>query len=301
MVLFEIEDYLKNPKLLSVNVHSFEKTWHSYWKQYHTATICLLNDSSNGLLLNSVFMPFMQLLRHSYELFLKYKCREKVKANETFWSTHDVVCLENEVGIFNNMPLTHSDTQGDAFRYHINRNGERHFTDHSISLLDDCKNYFSFIEKNNSETVRLNNPFQGRHFESRYVVYPSECDALGLISTQYDYALHVLLKNIENGTVSIDDVLMPLLFMVRHSTELKLKQSLLNLGNVVDNPAVIYSEHSLKKLWDVLSSFYKGAIKKISDFNFQNDCEILYQNTERFVDKINEKDANSLIFNVSSI
>lgn len=294
MILFEIKKYLNNPKLLQVNVHSFEKTWHSYWKQYHTATICVLNASTEGL--NPVFMPFMQLLRHSYELFLKESCIAAGRTDGILWSTHSVADLEKESGIFNSMPLTLNDTVGDTFRYHINRDGEPHFTEYKLSLLDDCRNYFSFIEKNNSETIRSNNPFQGKHFESRYVVYPSECNALGLVSTQYDEALHILLENIKNKVVSIDDVCMPFLFLVRHSTELKLKQSLRNLGDAVKDSAIIYSTHSFEKLWDELSRHYKDAIEMISDLEFKNESEIRFQDAEQFVNKINEKDANSLIF-----
>lgn len=293
MILFEIKEYLENPQWLFVNVNSFERTWHTYWKQYHTATTCVLNASTKGL--NPVFMPFMQLLRHSYELFLKGKCIEKGKM-ETIRCTHNVANLEEKAGIFNNMPLTLNDTQGDTFRYHVSREGKPHFTKFSMSLLEDCKNYFSYIEKKYSDTIRSNNTFRGRHYENRYVVYPSECTAFGVVSTGYDNALHILLGNIENQTVSVDDVLMPLLFMVRHSTELKLKQSLLEMGNVVSNSDLIYSEHSLRELWMELHQQLHNAIADLSDREFKDKSEKLYKDTEHFLNILNEKDANSYTF-----
>ena len=294
MYLYKIEEYLSNKDVFIIEPINLRKDWNSYFNQYHNATLCLLNKSvKNSYGLNYIFMPVMQILRHSYELLVKSQCITKGVNDKAIFESHDLEYLSNLCGMSIVLPYTFKDTNGDLFKYTHTNSSRLHFTEHVISLLDDCLQYVNVTEELNSCICHDPTLFSELHFENRFVVYPHECTSLGAVSTQYDEALRILLDCIIEKYVTINDLFLPVLFLLRHSLELKLKVSLQNLGNVIEKDKIIRLRHNLTKLWNILSSKLSQAIDALQDSNFKTEGKVLLENVNKYIGVMAYLDANS--------
>lgn len=126
--------------------------------------------------------------------------------------------------------------------------------------------------------------------------HSNEVRTLGIITTHYDATIFELFSQIYSNKVSVNEIYLPLLFLIRHSVELKIKFALMNIGNELSDKSVITSCHSLTKLWNVFTSHIKPAIQNITDNNFKNESLERFSQAESLKELIAELDANSFCF-----
>lgn len=272
----------------------FESSWLTYKAQYMAALDLLFGIANEKKYqMNSLAMPFLFMFRHTIELLLKEECTQrKVDVPKVHELDRIANSLTGKAYMKAQTEVLNWDTQGDEFRYNVwgewQKNGYG-------DLLDvySASSYISSEEKMNNIIKKGDDMLHNElTFHLSDVIY------LGHVRTQYDLCVTKLLNSVVNDESKIDDIFLPIMFCVRHSVELALKSSLLELCEkqeaTMEN---IRHTHSLESLFNELDKYLKIAIDKIpkSDFLYKETTEkrILW-NTLRA--RIQQLDSKSLAF-----
>lgn len=288
---------LKNDKVqksLLLN-DDFCSSWLSYKEQYMTALDLLFGiTKKKKCQLNSMFMPFMFIFRHSVELMLKEECDKK---NIEIPKNHDLSSIIELLGEYDSLnkeklSVLNFNTQGDEFRYYDWENWKNNVDSELLDVYS-ASAYFSSMQ-NLDNVIGLGNKklHNDLTFHLRDILY------LGQVRTQYDLCALNLVNCVLDGNKTIDSVFLPIMFCLRHGMELALKSSLLQLVELGETSKEnIKKTHSLGKLSHVLDEWLDLVIGKIS----QQDS--LYKETiskrklwNSLKEKIQRLDARSLTF-----
>ena len=286
--------------LLQITTTNHTRTWEYYHEQYDKAFRVLLEIAKQkDNQTNSQFMPFLFIMRHSLELFLKKNISNTQTSWEEYGNTHNLESLYKIANIdasqfLESFECLNCNSEGECFRYLSDKEGNLYFDNIIIKAFEACNYYCSLLDDDNSLT-------QGgidRGLQSELTYYTRECYTLGIIGTQYDFAIENILLAIQKKQISINDVYLPLLFLLRHCLEIKLKFSIMDLGNVVNDTdrAEASSTHSVKVLYNILANHINPAIQSIPEPEFKKDSESLLQVSEQYKDIIASLDANSFLF-----
>ena len=294
-------DSLLQNDLLTINNQSHKRTWGYYYEQYHKAFRVFLEIAKQKRYqTNRKFMPFMFIMRHSLELFLKEKISKTKTAWKQYGTTHNLEKLYQFANINDEEFLKHFDclncnSEGDCWRYVSDRNGSSYFKERNeIHAFDACSYYCSFLDNDASFT----NASEDKKLQWELTFHTTDYHTLGIIGTQYDFAIIDILLAIQEKKISINDIYLPLLFLLRHSLELKLKASIIQLGNVVkeQDRYKVNNNHKVNYLYDVLAEHTDGAIKSITDPGFKKQSKNLRDVTIQYKNEIALLDANSYLF-----
>ena len=294
-------DSLLQNDLLTINNQSHKRTWGYYYEQYHKAFRVFLEIAKQKRYqTNRKFMPFMFIMRHSLELFLKEKISKTMTTWEQYGTTHNLEKLYQIANINDHEFLKHLDclncnSEGDCWRYITDRNGTPYFQERKeIHAFDACNYYCLFLDNDTSFT----NASTDKKLQSELTFHTTDYHTLGIIGTQYDFAIKDILLAIQEGKILINDIYLPLLFLLRHSLELKLKASIIELGNVVEEKdrSEVYRTHNVNKLYEMLAEHTNAAIESITDPGFKKQSEDLRHVTIRYKNIIALLDANSYLF-----
>lgn len=291
---------LLKDNLLFIKEGSHKRTWEYYYEQYHKAFCVLLEVAKQKKYkTNYKFMPFLFIMRHSLELYLKGQIANI--PNKAVPTSHNISDLYNEANIndgkfLESFACLQCNSDGACWRYLFNRQEDRYFDKgERIDAFDAC-NYYYCLFLDNDNSLTKDGIDKMLHWELTF--HTVECDTLGHIGTQYDFAIRDLLLAIKDKLLSINDVYVPMLFLLRHCLEIKLKAIIIELGNVVkeDDLKKIYCTHSVKSLFDILSSYIDAAIELMDDSKLRKQSEDLRNVTKRYTNLITSLDANSFLF-----
>lgn len=294
-------DSLRQNDLLTINNQSHKRTWGYYYEQYHKAFRVFLEIAKQKRYQTKRrFMPFMFIMRHSLELFLKEKISKTMTTWEQYGTTHNLKKLYQFANINDEEFLKHFDclncnSEGDCWRYITDRNGTPYFQERKeIHAFDACNYYCLFLDNDTSFT----NASTDKKLQWELTFHTTDYHTLGIIGTQYDFAIKDILLAIQEGKILINDIYLPLLFLLRHSLELKLKASIIELGNVVEEKdrSEVYRTHNVNKLYEMLAEHTNAAIESITDPGFKKQSEDLRHVTIRYKNIIALLDANSYLF-----
>lgn len=279
-----------NRDIFKIDVAKLDCTWNGYLEQYAKVLNLLIEvGTMEGNCLKQQFMPFLFVFRHVIELTIK---NELKKRGISFNEIHNVrelsLPLEKELPsdfyyVFSKLRI---DDDGSCFRYIETIDGKHHFNRNDVIEALPILDYYSKWYNNKGiiyvvpvYNVDANNKKQRCNFLFRIV----ECEHLGVMRTQYDTAITTILKSIVENKCTVEEVFMPLMFMLRHSVELGLKDNLkvanLNKGR----------EHKLRTLFNTLNK------KVITNCicRMPNSCITLKQKTEQYRERI-EKLSDSI-------
>lgn len=290
---------LSRDNLLTIQVNSHERTWDFYHKQYHNAFHILLEKSKEKCYTtNSRFRPFLFLLRHSLELYLKGKIVNL--AGKDLLKSHNLSNLCVHVPACSNdfkksFSCLQCDSEGDCFRYLVDKSGHPYFS--SITCIDAFEACYCYCKCLYGDTS-LDKLRSDRGFRWELKFHPAESSGLGLIATQYDSSIIDILYAIRDRKITVNEVYLPLLFLLRHSLEIKLKMDIAELkGKITDTDYQRSQEtHSVKELYGILEGLIDIAIKPLSDPMFKGVCENACSATESYKDLVDRLDRNSLSF-----
>lgn len=294
-------DSLLQNDLLTINKKSHERTWEYYYKQYRKAFRVFLEIAKQKRYqTNRKFMPFMFIMRHSLELFLKEKISKTMTTWEQYGTTHNLEKLYQIANINDQEFLKHLDclncnSEGDCWRYVSDRNESSYFKERKeIHAFDACNYYCLFLDNDTS----LTNVSTDRILQWELTFHTTDDHTLGIIGTQYDFAIKDILLAIQDRKISINEIYLPLLFLLRHSLELKLKASIIELGNVVEEKdrSEVYRTHNVNKLYEMLAEHTNAAIESITDSGFKKQSKNLRHVTKQYKNIIALLDANSYLF-----
>lgn len=308
MILTDIRQKILNAtEKFNLAKDSHIRTWNNYFFQYNKAFLILLKDSlACKYSTNCKFMPFMFLFRHSMELWVKHVFQENNgKESDVLYTSHDVNAFTQEQAdeckeVLNALLLLQKDIEGACWRYPMDRNGSLYFSkNEKIDSYDACVKYINFINSINIQQEYFNLEGIGsKHLHWELQFHSCDCTTMGQAATQYDFVLARIVDAIINDDVSINSIYLPILFFLRHTLELKLKQGIIDLGNIVNENVQkqIRTEHSVKKLYEIFASFIDIAIAKVSESELKKECEQFRVLTVKYKVIISELDAKSLTF-----
>lgn len=128
----QLIDSLLKEGLLEISTENHTRTWEYYYKQYHEAFRVLLEIARQRKYKTSrKFMPFLFIMRHSLELFLKKKI-SSISTARGKWKSHKLTDLceilyktdgFNKEEFLEFFDCLKCDSEGDCFRYVLNREG----------------------------------------------------------------------------------------------------------------------------------------------------------------------------------
>lgn len=304
MILGEIKellDILRQNNQLLITKSNHKRSWKYYHEQYHKAFCVLLEIAEQrGYRINCKFMPFLFLMRHSLELFLKAKISNTPILWKDYGKTHNLTKLykianingENFLEIFGCLSCN---SEGDCFRYLSDQAGKQYFDNgERIFAYNACIYYFLFLNSNNL----LTKYDKSKLLTWELTFHTTECNTLGILGTQYDFVIYDILVAIKDKQISINDVYLPLLFLLRHCLEIKLKAAILALGDVVvkEDQDKVHSTHSVRALYEIFNKPIDVAIKTIEDSEFKQESIRLQKETEQYKNAIQLLDDNSFLF-----
>lgn len=284
--------------LFKIRVSFHERTWEYYQEQYHTAFNILIEISKEErYLTNCKFRPFMFLMRHSLELYLKGNIPNLY--DRGILICHNLNVLFNTLQVNNSVLLKsfsslQCDSEGDCWRYLTDKNGKEYFSPdyNMIDAFEACQNYYTLLYQDNSLDSLRNN----KAFRWELTFHPIESRKQGLIGSQYDSAIIDILRAIEVNKVSINEVYLPLLFLLRHSLEIKLKAKIMEHNKLIPLMYQSLQTHSPRSLYNTLSTLIENAIQSINDRTDKDRCMVQLKETTDYIDTITQLDTNSLSF-----
>lgn len=290
-------DTLRKENLLTISAKQHERTWKYYYKQYHKAFYIFLTIAKQKRYrTNRKCRPFLFIMRHSVELYLKNKIAQT--PNSKVPSDHNIKNLYREATISDNYFLQafaclNCDSGGDCWRYLLAGEVAQSSIVDPVQAFDACNYYCSVL----SHDTSLAHHSTDKKLLNELTFHLWECGTLGLIGTEYDWAITDLLSSIKDKEVSINEVYLPLLFLLRHSLEIKLKDALEVLSDhlTVQEQGELRT-HSVKKLYEILNKYISHDINAITDARFKQRCQDLSNATNQYKDIVASLDANSFSF-----
>ena len=277
-----------------------ERDWMYYHKQYDRASRTLIHILVSAYRIGWLFMPLLFMMRHSIELFVKYKIDHLGKNVPLHHNIKElsIVARGNNENFLKSFTCLQCESDGTDFRYLSKQEQEKRKKNigERVCVYDACNYYCSFLDHDKSLAEYAMN----RRIRDNLTFYPEDCDYLGIVATQYDECTIAILSEIEGKRLSIDDVYLPLLFLLRHALEVKLKDALFHLESLDAGKGFseekIIRIHSVNKLYGMLLDRIREPFKLIKDEKFKVESENLRKVAERYINIIEELDPNSFSF-----
>lgn len=285
MILREINKKGFDDIKLKLNVSENRINWESYFNQYKNVLFYLARNQNP---LGARYISLLFIFRHTVELFLK-------KRLTTIELSHSINELFNKTenlpsDFLKQLEILKCEGDGSDFRYYRNKEGKTYFNNEIINIKAPIE-YFLDI-------CGLNVILTGKH-KGHFNIY-ANYNTIGQIATDYDESMCLIIDGIIQKKLSINEVYLPLIFIIRHSIELSLKQNLIVAGQnyLSDNDiSNILQEHSIAKLFHKFEMIINIALNNMSkkgDENVQN----FKKETEEYQQKLNS--LQSLIQNLDS-
>ena len=269
-------------------------SWNSYFSQYNNVLQALINI---GFLYKHTYfrefaMPFLFIFRHTIELQLKRGLNlnnkdTSIPHNHNLDEEYYKKILPKD--FYCNLDALNLKGDGSCFRYVVDKNSQAYFTKYKVLDIYSLVKYYTSCNFNSlvmpkvrfSEEEKIKSMFE----------YPTNlCQNIGVLRTQYDYCLTLLVNSINENKVNIDDIIIPLYFLLRHGLELGLKCSISAINKEIPN-------HYFKKLEKNVLDSIKTALNNVDKKDkIYKDLICDKENLSKLVDLIESKDKFSEVF-----
>lgn len=297
----------KNENLFSLCSSIYQNNWKYYYLQYSKVFEFLLSIANEKRYqMNCQHMSFMFIFRHTVELMLKYIASEKGIEPQ---HEHNLKQLANDIdtdfySLIQSLPHLFIEGDGAMFRYDTSIDGNPYFGIYNIlEVYSDCQVFVQFTknyeEKYSLYPIRQDIDINDKRLKHELSFYTHECRGLGGIRSHYDITIDLLVQGVINGHLSVNDIYLPLFFLLRHGIELALKDNLQDLGNKVpmQKQKKIGEIHSIEQLYTILFDYIKPAIDKIPQNDpFKAETESLIQGVAILKKCIHNLDVHSKDF-----
>ena len=302
----------ENVNIFTLLVSDYQNNWEYYYIQYSKVLDFLLGIANEKhYQINCQHRTFMFIFRHTVELMLKYVANEKGIAPR---NTHNLKELANEIDadfsmLISALPNLFPEDDGAMFKYDASKDGSPYFgVHHILYAYSDCQAFVRFTKSNEgrfslypiSQDVDIND----KKLKHELSFYTHECRGLGVIRSHYDITIDMLVLGVIKGQLSINDIYLPLLFLLRHGIELALKSNIQDIGNKVPikKQQKIGGIHSIEQLYHILLSYIEPAVEKIPQRDkFKIETESFIQNVAKLNNCIHNLDVHSRAFRFPSV
>ena len=260
-------------KKYTLTFSDYQNNWKYYYFQYSKVFEFLLGIANKKQYqLNCQHMSFMFIFRHTVELMLKYIAWGK--GIEPL-NTHNLKLLANSLDadfstLIQSLPHLFAEGDGAMFRYDMGIDGNPYFgTYHILHAYSDCQAFAQFTKSNEGRfslyPISYDVDINDKILKHELSFHTNECRGLGGIRSHYDFTIDMLVKGVLNGYLPVNDIYLPLFFLLRHGIELALKSNLQDLGNKIPNKKrkKVGEIHSIEQLYNILFNYINPAIEKI--------------------------------------
>ena len=280
--------------------------WDYFTIQYQKS-LKLLNDTALNFRysLNSKSYPYLFLLRHYCELKLKGILAKRNINIPTSHNFQDIIPLLTDAPeeLKKAIKIISFDNDGSCFRYLCDKNrnpGPLYGTRQEISTFYEIA---SKLEDNPEYALNLDivEPINNR-VKNELLFHFNEIVFEGQFRSVYDDMIRFLINSVIEDKIKAEEIYLPLFYLIRHSMELALKSSLLELlHSIPDEKKVslqrlINNEHKLSRLFNKYIEYIPED--KLSNLPTQLHTEYkrLKDDTEILKSCIHNLDTNSRAF-----
>lgn len=239
-------------------------TWDTYYHGYARALYVILKDGQNeNYPYNRNGRAILFLMRHCLELQIK---AEAVRQGIPVAISHNFEDIAAPFGGKKMLPaelqrlidLVDKDQDGSCYRYVADPNtGKLYFPNgDQIDTSKFFKEHAKMVSAGiwGARSISPDMDFDNKFREWDLTFHMRESNTMWAIRTQFNGLTETLLEEIIEGRIALQEIYIPLLFMIRHSLELVLK------ANVADANRYLPGINNLKlkrehKLTQVLSAF----------------------------------------------
>lgn len=290
-----------------IKPQKYENCWGYYYKQYLTAFDFLLRNANlKRYRTNCQFMSFMFLFRHTVELLLKYE----ISKSSNVPPSHILSELINSTderfkSLISSLPHLFPEDDGAQFRYYVGKDGMPFFNKSEIlDVIDDCNTFIQFCNSDAS-ILHFQNTINPKDIILRHELsfYTNECRGIGHVRSHFDFTLDTLVCGITNDELDVNDVYLPILFIIRHGIELAIKNNLFDLGEALSQDSIktLNNEHSLFQLYKLLAKYVDEAIYHIpKDDPFRDESNKYNSKLIKLKNLVHKFDAKSYAFRYPS-
>lgn len=282
-------------------------TWSDYYNSYNYALRSVLEEGyAKSYALNCKAKCILFLVRHSVELCLKLNLdNQKIDVPNTHIFDDIVKAFPENYELPDNlnkiMGLIDMDEDGSCYRYALNKT-----TNKNYFTLGQTLNVFEILQLHwsidNSNEFIIGNIFSVVEFTKMKLwdltFHLGEANLIGQIRTQYDHCIEVLVIGIIEDRFDINELFVPLMFMIRHSLELALKSNILEVQkfSTLIKSKDYSNEHSLARLFNCYKDYLtKLDSSKLSD-ELNEQIEKYLENYAQLNEVIHQLDNNSQHF-----
>lgn len=277
-----------------------ETSWESHFRQYVTAYNCLIQSILlKHVKINEISRPLLFLMRHIIELMLK---KESVENGEGIQSSHSLTLLSQGTDhcdfVDSLSSVLYCDEEGDRFRYAENNPGELYVYPKEVCCLNEIKTLVDYLKINFGLEQNMPIELSDKKLRWMFTMHQLEICCDGQIRTQYDNAIYCICNLIQQGKISLRDVYCPLLFLIKHSIELGLKDNLSDVKSFtgLDLPLFEFSnEHCINKIFESVEKLVKACLDQLKDVD-----SIMCQQATGYLENLNKIKQNIQIVNPNS-
>lgn len=300
-------------KNIASKFHLNKLKHHSNWGHYYDCyNYCIENIVNYGLsgnyVLNSKARAILFLLRQSLELSLKNNL--SLKGNEIPIS-HDFKDLYDAFTDKSIIPIefkkivekVNFDKFGASFRYHLNKdNGKPYFTySDKIEVAQLLETYNKIPRSIDFSLGKISENFVYNDRRKRwdFTFHLGESDSLFIIKQQYDDTIELLIDGIINLNYDIHKIYLPILFLIRHSLEIGLKENISEIQDIGDTriESKDYSnEHSISRLFNCYDNFLSSLDTSNLDPDTKTELDKYRIEFNNLKETIHNLDVNSFYF-----
>lgn len=294
------QEGIKDKLILTLSLHEF--SWKHYYENYNNA---LTYISAKGLegnyIINRQSMAYLFIMRHTFELLLKYSLEQQ---GITPPPSHNLSTIYSkfQFGIPSELMqainIIDKDIDGSCYKYINNKAGNPYWDFEKLEVFDVLK----FCNLSIFPGLMLNGIGPEINWESKkhkwdFTCHMNEVRTLGQLRTCYDFSIGLLLEGVANDEININNIYLPLLFLVRHSLEIALKFNLdrLQITTTTQTQRLIASYHSLESLYNNYMSYLQIFESQLTT-GVVGEYVNLKTNYERLNKIIHNLDTNSQAF-----
>jgi len=305
MILFTLDKFLPEKEKFAITCNH-ENSWGFYTAQYEKV-LNVLNEQ--GLKFHYQLNPrsyaYMFLLRHYCELKLKSAILKESRDVPITHAFSELLSLLSDVpeGLIAAIEEINLDEDGSCYRYFYGNDGEVGPLYGKVKEMQPFYEYISTIPAESSVKMNLGlTPVFHKRLRWELTFHFNEVNYPGVLRTQYDYLTEFFIAGIISEDFNVNEVYLPLLFLIRHSLELALKENLSDLLHTTDEQQqrkinrLITREHKLARLFNKYTELL--PVDRIYELTLEMQEQ--YHNYMAQVDNLKELlhrlDANSRYF-----
>jgi hypothetical protein len=261
---FKSRDVAARLKLSSITATS---VWDTYYHAYADALNAIMEEGLNkSYPYNQNGRAILFLMRHCLELQMK---AEAVRRKLTMVNSHNFLDIAAPFGGISALPaelqyligMVDKDFDGSCYRYARDPSTGNLFFPNGTQI--DTSKFFKVhtqmvkAEIWGARSISPNMDFDNKGQIWDLTFHMGECNTMWRIRAQFNGLIEVLLGKIIGGKIEIQQVYIPLLFMIRHSLELVLKANVADADHYMPgiNSLNLKREHKLTQVLYAYSEF----------------------------------------------